>query len=574
MRFINFSREKCNNCYRCLRACPSKAISVLEDSTEILDEKCISCGECHVVCQADALYINSKVQEVKNAMKCGKKVIASIAPSFAGAFDMKEEGQIVTALKQLGFEIVEETAIGAEIVLDYYRQYVKEGSYDNLITTSCPSANYLIEKYYPSLTKYMIPIASPMIVHGKLIKHKYGMDSHVVFIGPCIAKKEEAKDFQHSGTIDSVLTFEELDDWLKEEKIQLKELESEPFHHVSYRRGSSFPLDGGVLINPPEEAEKKYEIIRVVGVDRCKDILECIENKSIHRVCIELNICEGSCIDGAGMPGNTNYYIREKRVKNYVNKKTCYSNHDVEIEYVDKNLDFRRVFFDEMVVIEKASQEELQEILRKMGKYKPEDELNCNACGYQTCREKAEAVFEGISQINMCLPFMREKAESLKNVSFDNTPNAVFILDHDLRVKEFNPASEKIFQIKAEAIKEKPITMLINDVEFHEVMATKKSLIGRKVIYPKYGVVLIANILYLEKQDIIMAIMTDITLSEKHKEELARVREKTLDAAQEVIGKQMRVAQEIASLLGETTAETKVTLTKLKGVVLGEEGDM
>ncbi|MGF7057621.1 [Fe-Fe] hydrogenase large subunit C-terminal domain-containing protein [Brassicibacter mesophilus] len=575
MKFINFSREKCNNCYKCLRTCPSKAITILEEHAEIVDEMCISCGKCQVVCQKEALYIKSNIEQVKDAIQNDKKVIASIAPSFAGAFEMKDEHQIVTALKQLGFDVVEETAIGAEIVLDYYKEYAEEGSYDNLITTSCPSANYLVEKYYPSLTKYMIPIVSPMIAHGKLLKHKYGMDSYMVFIGPCLAKKVEAEDFQHNEIIDSVLTFEELDDWFKEEKIQLNELEPQIFDHTSYRRGSSFPLEGGFLINGSDEVQRKYEIIRVTGVDRCKEILECIENKSINRVCVELNVCEGSCIDGPGMPkDDTNYYKRENRVKNYVNKKRNFSNSGVEAEYVTERIDFSKSFFDRKANRRKASEEELQAILRKMGKYKPEDELNCNACGYVTCREKAESIFEGMSEINMCLPFMRAKAESLKNVIFDNSPNVIFLLDNELCVKEFNPSSERVFRVKADDIKGKPISKIINDEEFIKVMTTKESLIGQKVVYSKYGVVLIANILYLEKENVIMTIMTDVTLAEKNKEELARVKERTLDAAQEVIEKQMRVAQEIASLLGETTAETKVILTKLKGIALGEAGDM
>ena len=575
MKFINFSREKCNNCYKCLRTCPSKAITILEKHAEIVDEMCISCGKCQVVCQKEALYIKSNINQVKSAIQDDKKVIASIAPSFAGAFEMKEENQIVTALKQLGFDVVEETAIGAEIVLDSYKEYAEKGSFDNLITTSCPSANYLVEKYYPSLTKYMIPIVSPMIAHGKLLKHKYGMDSYIVFIGPCLAKKVEAEDFQHNEIIDSVLTFEELDEWFKEEKIQLNELEPQPFDHTSYRRGNSFPLEGGFPINSSSEAQKSYEIIRVTGVDRCKEILECIENKSINRVCVELNVCEGSCIDGPGMPkDDTNYFIRENRVKNYVNKKTLFSNSEVETEYVEEKIDFSKSFFDRRANRRKASEEELQAILRKMGKYKPEDELNCNACGYVTCREKAESIYEGMSEINMCLPFMRAKAESLKNVIFDNSPNVIFLLDNELCVKEFNPSSERVFRIKADDIKGKPISKVINDEEFNKVMTTKESLIGHKVVYSEYGIVLIANILYLEKENVIMAIMTDVTAAEKNKEELARVKEKTLDAAQEVIEKQMRVAQEIASLLGETTAETKVILTKLKGIVLGEAGDV
>ncbi len=572
--FINFLRERCNNCHKCLRVCASKSISILEEYAEIIDERCISCGKCHVVCQNQALHIDNNVDKVKNAIKRNKKIIASIAPSYAGAFEMENESQIVTALKLLGFDIVEEAVIGTSIVVDYYKKYVKEGVYENIITTNCPSANYMIEKYYPSFIKYMVPIVSPMIAHGKLLKHKYGMDSHVVFIGPCIARKVEANEFQHKGIVDSVLTFQELDEWFREVGIEFKNLESQEFDNISYKR-SSFPLEGIILTDDLEASSKQYEMIRVMGSDRCKSILDYIEKENVSGVCVELNICEEGCINGTGMPkDHTSYYTREKRVNRYLDKKRSYTNINIEIENVNKSIDFSKLFVNKKVNRMKASEKDIQEILKKMGKYKPEDELNCDACGYITCKEKAESIFEGTSEVNMCLPFMRGKAESLKNVIFDNSPNAIFLLDNELYVKEFNTSSERIFRIKADSIKGKPISKIINDEEFSRVMLTKESLIGHKIVYPQYGVVIIANILYLEKQNVIMAIMTDITLAEKNKEELERVKEKTLDAAQEVIDKQMRVAQEIASLLGETTAETKVILTKLKAIALGEVGDI
>lgn len=572
MKFINFEKENCNNCNKCLRACPSKAIAILEDHAEIVDDLCIFCGKCQVVCQKGALHIKSNVEQVKEAIRNKKKVIASIAPSFPGAFDMDDEYQIVTALKNLGFEIVEETAIGAEIVLDYYNKYWEEGNYENLITTSCPSVNNLIEKYYPSLTKYMIPVVSPMLAHGKLLKHKYGIDSVVVFIGPCLAKKVEAEDFQHKGIIDSVLTFEELDNWLIEEKIVLKNLLPQPFDCTSYKRGSSFPAKGG-LIESNGTYEGKYEVMRINGVGNCLEFLKCIEKDRVSGVFAELNICKNSCLSGPGMPkDNTNHYTRIDKVKKYINKKKNYAQGD--IGYNVEKIDFTKKFFNRKVNRKKASEEEIKEILRKMGKHRSEDELNCIACGYVSCREKAESVFEGMSDINMCLPFMRAEAESLRNVIFKNSPNIIFILDEDLKVKEFNPKSEKVFKVKAEAMIGEPISKLIDEDIFRNVILTKENLIGQKLVYSNYGLVLIGNIMYLEKENVLMVIMIDVTLAERDKEELAIVKEKTINAAQEVIEKQMRVAQEIASLLGETTAETKVILTKLKDIALGEAGDI
>ncbi|WP_026894719.1 [Fe-Fe] hydrogenase large subunit C-terminal domain-containing protein [Clostridiisalibacter paucivorans] len=576
MKFIDFDKDKCNNCYKCLRTCPSKAITILEHHAEIVDDVCIYCGKCQVICPQGALSIKDDVSKVKDAIRDNKKVIATVAPSFVGAFDMDNPKQIVTGLKNLGFDIVEETAIGAEIVFEYYKRYIREGKYKNIITTSCPSANLIIEKYYPQLVEYMLPVVSPMVAHGKILKHMYGMDSYVVFIGPCLAKKSEAEDFQHSQIIDAVLSFDELSDWFENEDIILNQLSNTKFDANSYEGGSSFPI-GGLAENCKTEIENGgYELIQVNGVERCKEILECIQNEDIEDICVELNICEGSCVDGPGMPKDgVNYYVREKKVKNYAKSKEICADKDLrELLEWEKEISFEKTYFNKRVKRKKATEEELQEILRKMGKHGEEDELNCTACGYRTCREKAESVYEGMSEINMCLPFMRAKAESLRNVIFENSPNIILILDEELNVKEMNPASERIFKIKAENIIGKPIAMIMDDSKFRKVKETKKCLVGIKVYYKEYNKVMFENILYLEKENVLMAIMTDVTYEEKNKKELARVKEGTLNAAQEVIEKQMRVAQEIASLLGETTAETKVTLTKLKEIVIGEEGDL
>lgn len=576
MKFIHFDFEKCNHCYKCLRTCPSKAITILENHSEIEDDMCIKCGKCQEICPQGALTIINDVDRVKEAIESKQKTIVSLAPSFVGAFDFENAEQMVSALKQLGFDVVEETAIGAEVVSDYYKTFIEVGIRENLITTSCPSANYLIEQYYPELVEDMMPVVSPMLAHGKLMKHNYGMDSYMVFIGPCLAKKAEAEEAQHRDLINSVLTFEELKEWLDEEDIDLKNLDKTPFDKKSYKRGRAFPIGGGLINDEIREAAKnKYEIIRVDGVERCIDVLNALRDKVINNVCVEINICLGSCIDGPGMPKDkANYFIREHRVKEYVKLENNYWEVDQNLyKSTKENLDYRKLFIDKKVIRKEATEQELNEIMKKMGKYSINDELNCNACGYLTCREKAQAVFEGMSDINMCLPFMRAKAESLRNIIFERSPNIVIILDEDLNIKEINPAGEEIFNVKLSDMEGKPISLLIDDRDFERVMKTGKNITSEKIDFKNYGVTLYQNIIYLEQEGVIMAILTDVTNEEKSRKELARVKETTINSAQEVIDKQMRVAQEIASLLGETTAETKVILTKLKKITLGEAGD-
>mgnify|MGYP003763060459 FL=1 len=555
-----------------MRTCPVKAIRINNDQAEILEERCVSCGACLVTCPQEARYIQSDLNKVKDLIDSGHQVIASIAPSFIGAFQMLDGGQMVSALKQLGFYAVEETAIGAEIVTDAYQAEIKSNRRKNLITTCCPSVNDLIEKYYPTVIPDMLPIISPMIAHGKNIKEIYGADTQVVFIGPCVAKKHEAIDIRHQGIIQAVLTFDELDHWLLDEKIDIKTLESEPFIREPSKRGRRFPIIGGIEASVNQE-NHSYEVLHIDGMEECMEVLDSLAKRELSHVFLEMNICKGGCLNGPLMPKNRDsFYVRQHRVKEYV--KTSLSRMNQANFQNTSKINLDKKFYNRSFHKVIASPDEIKHILRKMGKRVADDELNCGACGYNTCQEKAQAVHEGMSQRSMCIPHMRSKAESLTNIIFSNSPNVIFILDEEMKVKEFNPSAERLFQIKARDIKEKPITMLIDDYDFQKVKETKKNLYNQKVVYDHYGVVMMINALYVEKENIMLVIMTNITAQEKSKEELARVKENTLNAAQDVIEKQMRVAQEIASLLGETTAETKVTLTKLKNIVLGEAGEL
>ena len=572
MSVFNFSKANCQNCYKCLRTCPVKAIKIKDEQAEIVEERCIDCGQCLIVCPQHAREIKSDLAEIKEAIANRKRVIASVAPSFAGAFEMDHAGQFVAALKTLGFYIVEETAVGAEVVAKFYKRYMEEQRMDNIITTSCPATNYLVQKYFPSLSKYLTPVVSPMLAHGKLMKHEYGMESYVVFIGPCIAKKEEAVEFEHEGIINAVLTFDELSKWLKEEKIVLRDLKPQDFDKKSYRGGSGFPLRGGVFESFLEQGESPYEMIHVDGIKECMELFRTIEEGKIHHVYVEANVCDGSCIGGLGMPqdGDSSFQ-KKKRIEDYVKqkeKKPPFFSYPSE-----GSIHLSKVFFEKPIVKKQASEEEIDMILRKMGKYEAIDELNCSACGYNTCREKAQAVFEGMAEINMCLPHMRNKAERLTNVIFENTPNIIIIVDEEMHIKEFNPKAEKAFNARAIDVKNKPISILMDDSCFYKAKEMEGELLNEKKAYPQYDLVLQQSILYLKEQNVILAIMADVTAEEKHSKELVRVKQNTLDAAQQVIEKQMRVAQEIASLLGETTAETKAILTKLKKIAIGENGD-
>lgn len=572
MNLINFSKANCRNCYKCLRTCPVKAIQFKNEQAGIIEDRCIACGQCLISCPQNARYIRSDIDITKSAIRGGRRVCASIAPSFAGAFDMKDALQMPSALYKLGFDIVEETAVGAEKVTGAYNEYISRKNPENIITTCCPSANYLIEKYYPSLIKYMLPFVSPMIAHGKLMKSIYGMDSFVVFIGPCTAKKNEAAEFEHEGTIDAVLTFEELKEWLDEEKIDLKRLQPSNFGTLSTAAGRIYPVRGGVLKGIAGNTDMVYEKISADGIENCMEIFDEIQSGKLRGVCIEANACAGGCLRGPGMPRDSkSFYMQSVKVRKYTSESKRTAIETDGGAYSSMNLS--KLFTDKSVQRRKAGSEEISRILMNMGKFEPEDELNCGVCGYNTCREKAEAIYEGMAEVTMCLHYMRTRAESLTNTIFWNSPNIIIILDTDMTVKEFNPAAETTFGITAKEINGKPISIIMNERDFLSVRETGKEMVNQKVSLDS-GKMFLQNILYLKKQNAVLVIMNDITLDEKHKQELRRVKENTLNSAQEVIDKQMRVAQEIASLLGETTAETKVILTKLKNIAAEEGRDV
>ena len=608
MGVINFSKANCKNCYKCVRHCPVKAIKIKNEQAEIVEDRCIACGQCLVICPQNARNIEGDLIRVKKAINDNKRVLVSLAPSFAATFSYCNEKKLVGGLKKLGFSSVEETAVGADIVTSLYKEYMEKNSNGNLITTCCPATNYLVEKYYPSLIKYMFPFVSPMIVHGKLLKQLYGEDSFVVFIGPCIAKKFEANDKRNDGFIDAVLSFEELAEWFQCENIDLNLVQGQEFNKLSSQGGKSYPIQGGILalLEKSNGAALQRELIRADGLEACIELFQAMENGEINNVCVEVNACKGSCIGGPGMiKDGKSIYARAQSVKKYVRKKHVNEEkienkkeadnkvtslgdstfkskesgeegvNQIKYEgYLKQRLKLSKNFFDKSIIKMCPKEEHITKILKDMGKVTSQDELNCGVCGYNTCREKAQAIFEGMAETNMCLHFMRNKAESLTNIIFENTPNVIIMVDEDMRIKEFNPAAEEIFVISAENVKNRPLSTLIDDSDFIEVKNSGKNIIGKKVSYPQYNVVFIQNILYLKEQNVILATMDNIMAQEQNKIELMRVREKTLDAAQEVIEKQMRVAQEIASLLGETTAETKVTLTNLRKIVMGKDGEV
>lgn len=568
MSVINFSKANCRNCYKCVRACPVKAVKVKDEQAIIVESMCIGCGQCLRVCPKNAKEVMSELDVVKAYIGRGHKVIASVAPSFAAAFNTEDYRQIVSGIKELGFTGVEETAVAAAIVSEKYREYYEADDGRSYITTCCPSVNYLIKKYYSSLTENMLPVVSPMVCHGKMLKEKYGSDSKIVFIGPCLSKKMEALEV---GCIDAVLTFDELNKWFEAEKIFLDRLEGKDFDSQG-EAARLYPTTGGIAVTLDHSKSDK-DVFRVDGIDNCIDLLESMKRGKIKNTFIEMSLCTNSCVNGPAMTDEfTSSYIKKSRVEKYVSK--CEKNNDIA-QKIEKfyDLDLFKEYKSKETKMNTPSQEEIRKILASIGKLVPQDELNCGGCGYNTCRDKAIAVYNGMAEKNMCLPYMRQRAETMSNIIFDLTPNIIMIVNDELEIIEFNPSSENFFNVKQSFAKGKPVSMLMDDSDMILVRESQDDIVSKRIQLKDFNAIMLETILYLEEQNAMLIILNDITNEEEKEEELQRLKMKTIDMAQEVIDKQMRVAQEIASLLGETTAETKVTLGRLKKIVQGEDGD-
>lgn len=570
MRVIDFKDASCKHCYKCVRNCEVKAISVQNEQAHIMKDHCINCGHCLEVCPQNAKTFASDMDRVKGYLRQGMKTIISVAPSYLGVMEYDRPGQIVDALEKLGFYEVRETAEGAALVTLEYWKLLKGGKMNNIITTCCPSVNDLIEKYYPSLIESMAPVVSPMIAHGRLIKSLYGDDVKVVFLGPCIAKKEEAiGDERVCGAIDAILTFEEISKWWKAEGIEVKQCANKPMANPCPNVNQLYPVGGGVIKSVmASSVEDNYYKVYVDGLKACMELFEELEKGEISNCFFEVNVCEGGCIKG---PASDKWQQSLVKAKMDLEDQAI---HREEAKQVDGSaVEMSKVFKDRRVHDRRPSDTEMQEVLRAMGKYAQEDELNCGACGYPSCRAKAEAVFQKKAEIGMCLPYAVARAESMSNVVLDVSPSMIMIIDKDMRIRECNRRAQTLLNISREDALERYIFEFVDSTDIAEVLDTKKQIIHKKVNLETLNLTVVETIIYIETQESVLVTYQDITKEEKAKLQHYHLKMETVDMAQKVIDKQMMVAQEIAGLLGETTAETKVTLSKLRDSILFEEED-
>ena len=415
MGVVETIKDKCKRCYSCVRNCPAKAIKIREGQAYVIDERCIGCGNCVKICSQNAKKIESGIENTYKLLNSGQKVFAVLAPSFPASFNEFKPRQIVTALKKLGFEQVIEVAFGADMISKEYSKLFKQNNMWVIISSPCPAIVNFIEKYHPSLIPFLAPIVSPMMAIGRIIKYKYAPDANVVFIGPCIAKKKEKVDPKLQGIIDEVLTFQEIKEMFKEQNINPLELDETDFDGPHPNIGRIFPVSGGLLKTAAIESDiLENDIIVTEGKDRTLEIINGTEEGKVEAKFLDILFCEG-CINGPVMDNDLSVFIRKDIISNYVRSESEILDKDKYIADIEEysSVDLRRAFTIENIELPKPTKEEIEEILKKVNKFKKEDELNCGSCGYNTCREKAVAVYQGLAEIEMCLPYLIDQLQKM-----------------------------------------------------------------------------------------------------------------------------------------------------------------
>lgn len=558
---ISTNKARCRDCYRCVRICPVKAIRISAGQAQVDPTRCLACGTCVRECPQQAKQVRSDLARVQAMIQDSAQVIASVAPSYVAAFPDYGGGLFPALLKQLGFHLVTEAAVGAEMVARETAKLVEEEPHPH-VASACPVLVDMIAKYHPSVVGMLAPVVSPMIAHGRYLKGRYGEAAKVVFIGPCPAKKAEAEQPDVAGAIDAVLTFEELRSWINSLGTRKDQLRSADFDDIPASLARLFPLEGGLA----EAASMGPDLLRqdfvaISGSTGIEEMLENLKNGSNIRL-FEALFCSGGCINGACFGEGKDVFRRRNYILQH-QKRASHEADDTQLLEAMKKTPLKRTISENPIDQPNISEDAIREVLARTGKTQPENELNCGACGYPTCRDNAIAVLTGMAEHTMCIPWMRKVAERKTDQIIDNSPNGIVIADSRLRIVDFNTAFAGMFSC-GPGIVGKPLSTLMDPGDFEKVLAgAVDRIVNKDVSFPAYHISASMNVYRLEDEDLVVGILANVNRGTDGLSRLDQIREETLSHAEQVIQKQMLMAQEIAGILGETTSETRVLLRKL-----------
>lgn len=565
---IGLKEANCKNCYKCIRNCPVKSIEYKHEKVHIMTDECIYCGKCLLTCPQNAKYINSDLFKVKNSIRNGEKLYVSLAPSYIAAFPDADILKMSATLKKLGFTHVEETAVGAAQVTREYEKLISAHQMKNIITTACPSVNLLVEKYYPELIDQLAPVVTPVVAHARMIKQIYGPRVKVVFIGPCVSKKYECIDPENGNSLFAVLTFNELKEWLDQENMDFSESDSSGRTIINVLP-RCYPVPGGIIRNLSREERHKYECVSADGASRCMELLDSISKEGLSGYFLELNICPGACLGGPSFQIMGKSFLGAKSLI-LKNMRECNVAPPALTEGVKAQ--FGKTFKNRAVKEKSVSEEKIAEVLATMGKTSPEKELNCGCCGYDTCREKAEAVVRGKADVRMCVPYMRELAESMSSAVVENCPLGILILNDKLTIDHVNPVAAVMLKTDDDVVG-RSVVSLLDSNDFYEAMSNGKNIINHRLYYKSLDMYAEQSVVWVAESKLLFVLIRNITSEEKSSEERRMFAEDSASFAREVVNRQMQAVQDIANLLGETTVQTQTALSKLTATLIKNQGD-
>ncbi len=549
---IYTEKRECQDCHKCIRECPVKAIRVQDGYARVVPELCIMCGNCVLACPSNAKRVRDDLPEARKLLASGRKVIASLAPSFVAQFPGIRPEQLVHALKKLGFFAVSETALGAQQVSANVYSLMKADTKQVWVSSACPVVVDFISKYHPESQSNISSLLSPLLTHCKMLRTHYGYNIGVVFIGPCIAKKKEAED--HPELLDVVLTFEDLDRWLEDEDIRLKDLVPEPEDHFEpeqSQEGALYPIEGGMVPDTVVAGDvRRSQFMSFSGISNVEQALKGVsEWKPEHNLFFELTACAGSCVNGPKAARNTSVARRRYEVVQYA-KPADHSR--------QASLGIVRQYSAAPVTRNAHSELQLRDALRTVGKYNADDELNCGGCGYDSCRDFAHALIDRNAERMMCATYTRKLAQKKANALLRKMPSAVVIVDEDLRIIECNGHFARLFTGDAERVKNLEGSTLASIVPFsylfRRVIDSAEDIVGHDLRFQRS--ILNTSIFTIEAHSVVGGIFQDIT-------EPAFQKEQIIGRAREVIQKNLKTVQQIAYLLGENAADSEIILNSI-----------
>ena len=561
MNYLNpifTEKRECQDCYKCVRNCPVKAIKVEGGYASVVPELCIFCGHCVEVCPNGAKKVRDDLAHARQLLTLKKNVFISLAPSYVAEFPGAQPAQLIGALKKLGFAGVSETALGAQQVSAQAAALLQKNPARVLASSACPTVVAFLQKHRANGAELLTGLLSPLLTHCKMLRQNFGADIGIVFIGPCIAKKLEAA--QHPELLDVVLTFEDLRRWLEQEKIAPESLPAaagDRFVPEKSAEGAWYPVDGGMIAGMKSTCPvNDSSLMAFSGIGAIKKALDGIEElKPDHGLFLELLACEGGCVNGPKVRRRDATVMKRHLVlRSFASGGAVFP----RPPSVETPADFRVA----PLVVVRYPDSQIREALRNVGKLSPDDELNCGGCGYDTCRDFGIALIGQKAERAMCVTYMRQLAFKKANALIQKMPSAVVIVNEALRVIEYNAAFVNLFAPEQTAGGNGPVAlegMALAEVMpfaslFHNVLKSGEDILDRDLRFQ--NTILHATVFSIEKNCLVGGIIQDITKPAVRKEQVIR-------KAREVIQKQIATTQQIAYLLGENAADAEITLNSI-----------